>query len=114
LYFLAECFWYISSMKPIVCEALQEVRAHIDRIDHEMVALIAERGRFVKQAARFKKTSDDVKAPQRVEQVVVKVRALAEEFGADASVVERVWRALIAGFIEAELVEHTTLGEAPK
>jgi len=98
-------------MKPIVCESLEEVRAHIDRIDHDIVALIAERGMFVKQAARFKKTSDDVEAPQRVEQVLVKVRILADELGADTGVVEHVWRAMIAGFIEAELVEHAALGD---
>jgi len=101
-------------METVACESLEEVRTHIDRIDHDMVALIAERGGFVKQAARFKKTSDDVRAPQRVEQVLLKVRALANELGADASVVEHVWRAMIAGFVEAELVEHGALGDKSK
>jgi hypothetical protein len=32
-----------------------------------------------------------------VEQVIAKVRALADEFGGDADVVERVYRAMIAG-----------------
>ena len=49
------------------CDSIEEVRANIDRIDYQIVALLAERGGYVKQAARFKKTTDDVKAPQRVE-----------------------------------------------
>ena len=58
------------------CASIEEVRSNIDRIDRQIVALLAERGIFVKQAARFKKTTDDVKAPQRVEQVIAKVTAL--------------------------------------
>src|SRR5207244_1798643 len=58
-----------------------EVRATINRIDQEIVRLLAERGGYVRQAARFKQTTDDVRAPARVEQVIGRVRALAEQFG---------------------------------
>jgi isochorismate pyruvate lyase len=88
------------------CNSIEEVRANIDRIDRQIVALLAERGGYVKQAARFKQTADDVKAPQRVEQVIAKVTALSRGLGADPSVTEQVYRAMIAGFINAELVEH--------
>ena len=63
----------------------------------------------MKQAARFKKTTDDVKAPQRVEQVISKVTALSQELGANPSVTEQVYRAMISGFINAELAEHASL-----
>jgi isochorismate pyruvate lyase len=63
----------------------------------------------VQQAARFKRTADDVKAPQRVEQVIAKVTALAQELGADPLVTERVYREMISGFINAELAEHAVL-----
>jgi len=59
--------------KAVTCSSLEEVRSNIDVIDRKIVALIAERGGFVMQAARFKKSTDDVKAPQRVEQVISKV-----------------------------------------
>lgn len=91
---------------PILCTSLEEVRAHIDAIDRSIVTLLAERGRFVAQAARFKKSADDVKAPQRVEQVLSKVRVLAEELGAHPDVTESVYRAMIGAFIDAELAEH--------
>jgi isochorismate pyruvate lyase len=92
-----------------VCNSLEEVRTHIDSLDRQIVALLAARGGFVMQAARFKKTTDDVKAPQRVEQVIAKVRALAVELGANPAVTEAVYRAMIAAFINAELTEHTVL-----
>ncbi len=93
----------------INCTSIEEVRSNIDRIDRQIVALLAERGIFVKQAARFKKTTDDVKAPQRVEQVIAKVTALSQELGANPSVTEQVYRAMISGFINAELTEHAAL-----
>lgn len=101
-------------MNPIeTCTSLEQVRAHIDRIDRQIVTLLAERGGYVKQAAQFKKTTDDVKAPQRVEQVIAKVRALSAELGAHPEVTEQVYRAMIAGFIGAELKEHAALAGRP-
>jgi isochorismate pyruvate lyase len=100
---------------PVACASLEEVRTQIDRLDRQIVALLAERGAYVKQAARFKKTTDDVRAPGRVERVIEKVTSLAGELGANAGVVERVYRAMIGAFIEAELEEHAALGgHAPK
>ncbi len=93
------------------CGSLDEVRAEIDRIDRGIVQLLAERGGFVKQAARFKKTTDDVKAPARVEQVIAKVRALADAAGGEPAVVEAVYRAMIAAFIEREMIEHAALAQ---
>lgn len=58
--------------------SLAEVRENIDRLDHAIIHLMAERGTFVEAAARFKSSHADVEAPKRVEQVIAKVRALAE------------------------------------
>ena len=91
------------------CQTIEEVRANIDRIDRQIVSLLAERGAYVRQAARFKKTTADVQAPQRVEQVISKVTALSVELGANPAVTEQVYRAMIAGFINAELAEHAAL-----
>jgi isochorismate pyruvate lyase len=96
----------------VVCTSIDEVRSNIDSIDRKIVGLLAERGGFVKQAARFKKTTDDVKAPQRVEQVITKVRALAAELGGNPEVTESVYRAMISAFISAELQEHADLASS--
>ncbi|WP_347902115.1 chorismate mutase [Pseudomonas purpurea] len=97
----------------VICDSLEDLRDHIDRLDRQIVSLLAERGAYVSQAARFKKDSDAVKAPQRVEQVIAKVRALSEQVGANPQVTEQVYRAMIAAFIEQELAEHTRLADAP-
>ncbi|MEG0121346.1 MAG: chorismate mutase, partial [Pseudomonas sp.] len=74
----------------VTCTTLEQVRENIDRLDRQIVALLAERGSFVSQAAGFKKDSDGVKAPQRVEQVISKVRDLAQTLGANPDVTEQV------------------------
>ena len=93
----------------VCCTSLEDVRCHIDGIDRELVTLLARRGHLVAQAAGFKKTTDDVRAPARVEAVITKVRALASETGASPRVVEQVYRAMIAAFIDEELKTHAEL-----
>jgi len=86
--------------------SLEEVRAAIDQIDRRLVALVAERERWVRRAARFKSSRAEVEAPARVEQVITRVRGLAEGAGASPEVVERLYRAMIAAFIELEEAER--------
>ncbi|MGH8352167.1 MAG: chorismate mutase [Pseudomonas sp.] len=93
----------------VTCSSLEEVRTRIDRLDRQIVGLVAERGGYVRQAARFKRNADEVQAPQRVAQVLAKVEGLALEQGADPQVVEALYRAMIAAFIEAELAEQARL-----
>lgn len=87
------------------CNSLEEVRANIDRIDTEIIRLIAERGTFVVQASNFKKSEDGVKAPNRVETIIAKVRGKAEEYGASPDMVEALYREMISRFINMEMEE---------
>ena len=87
---------------PEQCESLAQVREQIDRIDTQIVQLLAERGGYVLAAARFKRSAAEVRAPQRVEQVIARVRALAERQGAMPDVVERIYREMIEAFTDAE------------
>ncbi|MEL4204836.1 chorismate mutase [Plesiomonas shigelloides] len=89
--------------------SLDEVRVKIDEVDRKIVALISERSFYVKQAAQFKKVKEDVKAPQRVEQVINKVKSLAIENNVNPVVVEAVYRTMIAEFIKYELCEYDQL-----
>lgn len=93
-----------------VCNSLEEVRANIDAIDQKIVALIGERAVFVLQAARFKRTVDEVRAASRVEQVVCKVRAAATACGANPEIVEATYRAMITAFIQIEMSEYAASG----
>ena len=88
---------------------MEDIRQRIDDLDRDIVALIANRGACVARAAHFKKDSNDVKAPQRVEQVIEKVRSLSKELGADPDLVEQVYRTMIREFIKAELTEHRSI-----
>lgn len=85
---------------------LAEVRANIDRLDDQIVALIAERAMYVKDATRFKRDAFQVSAPARQAEVFAKVRALADKhnrgFAALPEVTEAAYRALVAAFIANE------------
>lgn len=78
-------------------------KANIDRIDDEIIRLIAERGTFVVQASSFKKDDEGVKDTGRVEKVISKVRDKAEEYGADPDMVEALYREMISRFVNMEL-----------
>lgn len=86
--------------------SLADIRNEIDRLDRQIIDLIAERQNWVVEAGKLKKDENAVRAPDRVEQVIDGVRRLAVEVGASPEVVERTYRALIAGFIEFELDLH--------
>ncbi len=85
------------------CKNLLQVRENIDRIDSEIIELIAERGTYVAQAANFKKDEESVKDTNRVEKVIAKVRAKAEECGANADMIETIYREMISKFVSMEM-----------
>jgi len=87
------------------CASLSEVRDNIDRIDRQIVTLMAERGKYVAEAGRFKADPAAVSAPARVEAIILKVKALAREDGLAEPVAERTYRALIAAFEDYEREE---------
>ena len=86
-------------------KSLQQAREKIDQIDVALIELIASRQFYVDQAARFKRTAQDVQAPERVEEVIKKVRAAAVEQGTDPDLVESIYREMIQHFIRRELKE---------
>lgn len=92
-------------MKKEKIESLPQARARIDAIDGALIELIAARQFYVDQAARFKRTVQDVQAPERVEEVIKKVRAAAIEQGTDPDLVESIYREMIQHFIRRELKE---------
>jgi isochorismate pyruvate lyase len=75
---------------------LSELRAVIDRIDREIVALLAERVRCLDQVVEVK-TREKLPAaiPERIEEVVAHVRAQAQAAGMPPDLAETLWRRLI-------------------
>jgi isochorismate pyruvate lyase len=84
------------------CANLAEVRGNIDRIDSQIIALMAERGKYVAEAGRFKADPAAVSAPARVEAIIAKIRAIAREDGLAETVADRSFRAMIAAFEDFE------------
>lgn len=89
--------------------SIEDVRKAIDGIDSQLVSLIAQRGQFVKAAAGFKKDQDAVRAPDRVQRVIDKVRAEAAVVGLSEDIIEKVYRTMINAFIDYELEQHRSL-----
>lgn len=89
-----------------LCASLGELRSNIDRLDREIVRLIAERAMYVKDAARFKRDAFQVSAPARQAEVYAKAAALAREHNRGFEnlelVVEQTYRAMVAAFIQNE------------
>jgi isochorismate pyruvate lyase len=98
------------------CETLGEVRKNIDRLDREIVRLMAERGRYVHEAARFKANPSQVEAPERAEAVVQKAISLAKENGLSPVIAETTYRAMLHSFIDYEqgiFAAAAASGQAP-
>ncbi|MBJ9951901.1 MULTISPECIES: chorismate mutase [unclassified Acinetobacter] len=87
------------------CESLEQVRDRIDHLDQELIELIAARQYYVDQAVRFKRTAEDVQSPERVQQVINKVRQKAMDVGTNPDLIEMLYREMIQHFIQRELKE---------
>ncbi len=95
------------------CSTLADVRVQIDRLDRRIVSLIAERAGYVEQAARLKKEKAQVIDLGRIEEIIGKVRHLANENGTSPELVENIYRAMIDAFIMHESHEWTRLHSEP-
>jgi isochorismate pyruvate lyase len=74
---------------------MAEVRLGVDALDRQLVALLAERQRYMDAAARIKQDRAAVRDPARIEDVVTKVKAAAREADLSEAIAEPVWRTLI-------------------
>ena len=90
-------------MKPESCTTMAEVRAGIDALDRELVALIATRMRFMDAAARIKSHRADVRDEERKAEVVANARRAAADLGVPAALAEALWDVLVEGSIAYEL-----------
>jgi isochorismate pyruvate lyase len=91
------------------CNTMADVRQHIDALDERIVALMAERGGYVAQAARIKQNAGQVHDQARIDFIVERVKTMAREQGAPEAVIEAAYRAMIDAFIEFERGEFKRL-----
>jgi isochorismate pyruvate lyase len=87
---------------PQDCRSMAELRAAIDALDRELVALLARRQLYIERAAVLKSDRDAVRDSGRVEDVIAKVLAAAKAAGLSADIAEPVWRTLVEASIAHE------------
>ena len=88
---------------PDQCESMVDIRAEIDRLDRQIVALLGQRFAYVKAASKFKTSETTVRAPERLQAMLRQRRVWAEEEGLDADAIEKMYQDLVNHFIDEEL-----------
>ena len=74
---------------------LDHLRAEIDRIDQQLLALLAERHRYVTRMAEIKTDPHEAYDPARIESIITRVRARSVDLELDEDQAELLWRTLI-------------------
>ena len=82
---------------------MAELRLEIDRLDAELVDLLAQRTAMIDRAIELKPGEGlPARIQSRVEDVVAKVRARAVAVGLPPELAEKVWREMMEFFIARE------------
>ena len=89
-------------VSPAECQTMAEVRHGVDRLDEEIVALLAERFRYMEAAARIKPDRAAVRDEWRKADVLAKVDAAARKEGAPHERIALLYDALIESSIAYE------------
>ena len=92
----------MAPIKPEDCKNMDEVRTEIDRLDTALVTLIGERFGYVDRAWQLKDNPEEATVPWRIQQVIDRVRAKAEDEGVPPDLCEALWRQMIGWFIQYE------------
>jgi len=85
------------------CTTMAEVRAGVDELDRDLIALLARRFAYMDAAARIKPTRNAVRDEARKAEVIANVRALAAEAGLPVDAIAALWDQLIEASIAYEL-----------
>lgn len=95
----------ITVKEPQSCETMLEVRAGVDALDRELVALLAKRFGYMRAAARIKPTRDAVRDEARKASVIAAAVVEAEAHGIPGDVIADIWERLVEGSIAYEFAE---------
>ncbi|MBV8886626.1 MAG: isochorismate lyase [Chroococcidiopsidaceae cyanobacterium CP_BM_RX_35] len=85
------------------CENMTNIRAEIDRLDRQVVALLGQRFAYVRAAAKFKTSETTVRAPERFQAMLKQRRIWAEEEGLNTDAIEKMYQDLVNHFIDEEM-----------
>lgn len=85
------------------CTTMTDVRAGVDSLDRELVALLARRFAYMDAAARIKPVRAAVRDEARKAEVIANARAAAAESGVPDAVVADLWERLVEASIAYEM-----------
>jgi isochorismate pyruvate lyase len=92
------------------CETLEELRKEVDKVDEKIVELIAVRNDYIKQAAGFKQSVEEIKSDDRIDDVLNHVRHKALMLGVSPNMVADIYRKMIDEMVETEIAELRNRG----
>lgn len=100
------------SKAPEDCVTKEDIRAEIDRLDTELVLLLARRFAYVRRMAELKASPDEALVPARVDEVLARVAERAADAGLDPGLARTLWSTLIDWNIafERESIARRTAG----
>jgi isochorismate pyruvate lyase len=87
------------------CNSLKEIRDEIDILDEKLVELISQRSHLIRQVAKFKNSIDEVKADDRIEDIMQRVRRHAISLGINPNMISDLFTIMIDEMVETEVAE---------
>jgi len=93
-----------AAKSPDDCQTMTDVRAGVDQVDRELVALLVRRFGYMDAAARIKPDRGAVRDEARKAQVIENVAREAEAAGLEPARLRAVWNELVEQSIAYEAV----------
>ncbi|CUK21062.1 T-protein [Ruegeria denitrificans] len=88
---------------PQDCHSMRELRPQIDKLDRQLIEMLVTRATYIDRASQLKPGEGlPARIPERVEDVVQRVRTSSDELGMDPDLAEKLWRILIDWSIARE------------
>ncbi len=87
------------------CNSLEEVRKEIDKIDDQIVELIAKRNAYIRELAHFKNSVDEIKAKDRIDDVINRMRSRAIELDLSPNLINDLYIRMIDAMVDTEVSE---------
>lgn len=85
--------------------SLKDIRTDIDKIDKEIIELLAKRAKIVHSAAKFKTDTESVKAPERVKKMINERKKIAVKQGLNPIFIETLFKQIVTYFIDTEKIK---------
>ncbi|MCF2948775.1 isochorismate lyase [Paraglaciecola aquimarina] len=96
---------YQNNVEPENCTGMEDIRAEIDKMDRDIIAILGKRFEYVKSAAKFKTSETSVRAPERFKSMLEQRRTWASAAGLSPDAIEKMYRDLVNHFIKEEMTK---------